>query len=230
VWFWLSLSGLVGFTLGDLCLFRAYVVIGSRLGTLFMLLSPPLTALAGWAMLGERLSLLDWTGMGITVLGVGLAASEGRADENGAQIKRPASGYWLALVAAACQAFGLILSKRGIGDYNPFAATQIRALAGFAGFAVLYVFIGWWPRVARSLRDRRAMSHVAVGSFFGPFLGVSLSLLAVQRTQAGVAATIMSIVPILIIPPAALLFRERVTWAAFAGALFAVGGVALLFA
>jgi drug/metabolite transporter (DMT)-like permease len=124
---------------------------------------------------------------------------------------------------------GLILSKHGMGGYDPFAATQIRALAGLAGFAAIFFAVGWWPRVASALSNRPAMARVGLGAVFGPFLGVSLSLVAVAHTEAGAAATIMAIVPVLIIAPSAWLRKERVTPRAIAGAVVAVAGVAMMF-
>jgi drug/metabolite transporter (DMT)-like permease len=58
---------------------------------------------------------------------------------------------------------------------------------------------------------------------------VGLSLLAVQYTETGVAATIMSVVPVLIIPPAVLVFKEKVSLRAISGSVLAVVGVAMLF-
>jgi drug/metabolite transporter (DMT)-like permease len=122
-----------------------------------------------------------------------------------------------------------VLSKLGMGSYDPFAATHIRAIAGTAGFALLFTATRSWPRVSRGLRDRRAMAETAAGSFFGPFLGVGLSLLAVQKTQAGVAATIMALTPVLIVPVVRLTRHEHVSTRAALGALLAFAGVALLF-
>ncbi|HSN54102.1 MAG TPA: EamA family transporter, partial [Candidatus Sulfomarinibacteraceae bacterium] len=62
-----------------------------------------------------------------------------------------------------------------------------------------------------------------------PFLGVSLSLLAVKYTEAGVAATLMALTPVLIIPVSVLVFREQVARPAVLGAVVAVAGSALLF-
>jgi drug/metabolite transporter (DMT)-like permease len=73
------------------------------------------------------------------------------------------------------------------------------------------------------------MTFTSIGAIFGPFLGVSFSLLAVQQTATGIASTIMSIVPVLIIPPAVLVLHERVSARALIGAIAAVAGVALLF-
>ncbi len=228
-WAWLALSGVVGFTVGDLCLFRAFVVVGSRISMLLMALVPPMTALIGSALLGERLDGWDWAGMALTVGGVSWVVAERKRDGNGIVARPPVSGILLGLGGALGQAVGLVLSKHGMGDYHPFAATQIRVYAGIAGFAVLFLFIGWWPKVAAALRNRGAMARMSLGALFGPFLGVSLSLVAVQHTQAGVAATIMALVPVLILAPAALLKKERVTLRAALGAAIAVGGVALLF-
>lgn len=249
-WLWLSISGLVGFTFGDLCLFRAFVVLGARLSSLMMSLVPPLTAVIGWALLGEVLGGRDLAGMAMTVTGVVWALSErmrrtgGRsarglgAGGQGAAASAVAAaapagptawGVVLGVGGALGQAGGLVLSKLGMGDYDPLAATQIRVLAGSAGYVLLFTALGRWGRVARATADRRAMAHTAAGAFFGPFLGVSLSLLAVQHTLTGVAASIMSTTPVLIIPVVVLLGRERVGPGGWLGAALAVAGVVVLF-
>jgi drug/metabolite transporter (DMT)-like permease len=227
-WLWLSASGLAGFAFGDLCLFQALVVLGSRLAILLMALVPPLCALLGWAILGERLAALDWLGMALTIGGVTWVVLE-RPEREGRPRRVPLDGILLGLGGALGQAVGLVLSKLGMGRYDAFAATQIRVLAGLAGFVLVFCAIRGWGRVRAALRDRGAMARTGLGSFFGPFLGVSLSLVAVQRAPTGVAATIMAIQPVLILVPAALLSKERITFRAIIGALLAVGGAALLF-
>ena len=228
-WLWLSISGLVGFCIGDLCLFRAFVLVGARISMLIMALVPPITALLGWVLLGEQLEELDWAGMAITICGVAWVVLERKKKEDGRRSRLPLWGILLAFLGALGQAVGLVLSKLGMGDYNPFAATQIRIIAGIGGFALLFSFVGWWPKAASALKDRGAFGRINLGAFFGPFLGVSLSLAAVQYTETGVASTIMSIVPVLIIPPAILIFKEKVSPRAVLGAALAVVGVALLF-
>lgn len=137
-------------------------------------------------------------------------------------------GLLLAVGGALGQAGGLVLSKRGMGTYHPLAATQIRVFAGFFGFLLVFALLHRWRRLRTALADRRGLGYTAVGAFFGPFLGVSLSLLAVQRTPAGIAASIMSISPVLLVP-VSILRGESVGTGGWFGALLAVGGVALLF-
>jgi len=229
-WLWLSLSGLVGFTLGDLCLFRAFVVLGARLSMLFMALVPPMTAALGYLFLAEALTWLDVLGMLLTVAGVSWVVLERRPAARSAPAPRAhLTGSLLALGGALGQAVGLLLSKHGMGDHDAFAASHVRVLAGLAGFALLFTGARLWRRLGPALGDRRAMGQLGLGALFGPFLGVSLSLLAVQHTQAGVAATLMALVPVLVLPATWLLGREPIGLRALGGACLAVAGSALLF-
>jgi len=259
-WLWLGVSGLVGFTFGDFCLFRAFVLVGPRLSMLMMALAPPLAGVIGWLLLGERLGRLDFAGMALTVAGVSwavlertspgpahgpagapgptpegepAAAFDGAAPPARSARAARAAGIAFGLGGALGQAGGLVLSKVGMGAgagaYHPVAATQVRVLAGLAGFVVVASAVGWWPRVASALRDLPALGWASLGAFFGPFVGVTLSLVAVQHTLAGVAASLMATTPVLIIPLVVLLRRERVGLGGIAGAALAVAGVALLF-
>ncbi|HYX24394.1 MAG TPA: DMT family transporter [Thermoanaerobaculia bacterium] len=235
-WGWLAVSGLVGFVFGDFCLFRAFLAIGPRLSMLMMSLAPPLTAIIGWLLLGETLSGRDFAGMVLTVTGIAWAVLErkrpGETGEagRGARARRaPFAGIFFGFCGALGQAGGLVLSKLGMGGYDAVAATQVRVVAGVAGYALLFLVFHWWPRMGPALRDGRALSFAAVGAFFGPCVGVSLSLYAVHRTVSGVAASLMALTPVLLIPLVVLLGRERVGIGGVAGSLVAVAGVALLF-
>lgn len=234
-WIWLALSGIVGFAIGDLLLFQAFVVVGARISMLLMAMVPPMTALIGWLMLGETLTMQGLAGMILTVGGVAMVVlkpNRAHPDINKRKKLRlnyPLMGILLGLGGAAGQAIGLVLSKYGMKDYDAFAASQIRVLAGLVSFTLIFVFMNRWDKLRKGIRNRKGMLFTILGSIFGPFLGVSFSLLAVQHTNTGVAATIMSIVPILLIPPAILFFKEKVGLREIIGSFIAVGGVAILF-
>lgn len=234
-WQWLALSGLVGFVIGDLLLFQAFVVVGARISMLMMSLAPPFAAFVGWLMLGEVLTPKSWLGMAITMVGIVIVIlKREKTEQNGSIVRKLTSSYsvpgiLLALGGALGQAAGLVLSKKGMGSYDAFSASQIRVLAGIAGFSILFVFMKRWPRVWAALKHGSAMKRITLGAFFGPFLGVSFSLLAVQHTETGIAATLMAIVPVLIILPAVIIFKEKVNWKEILGAVVTVAGVALFF-
>jgi len=228
-WIWLSVSGLVGFVLGDGLLFRSFVIIGARIAMLMMCAVPIFSAVLGWILMGETLTTFDIIGIGVTVSGIVLVVAYRPRHQTAEAISIRLSGVLLALGGAFGQAIGLVLSKYGMRSYDPFAATHIRIIAGMAGFAVLFVCIKAFKPVFQAMQSPPALARITLGSFFGPFLGVSFSLLAVQHTATGIASTIMSLVPVLIIPPAWFLFHERVCLREIAGAVIAVGGVALLF-
>ena len=245
-WAWLGASGLVGFVIGDLLLFQAFIDTGARLSMLVYATAPIFTALLGLAVFGERLSLLGLGGMALTIVGIAIVVLSKKAEEEGVQgaagfrSSRRLRGALLAVGGAIGQAGGLILAKlgattnqsggrAGIASMNPFAGTQIRVIAGLLGFALVITASGSWRGVVKGLKDMKAVASLGIGAFFGPFLGVSLSLLAVQSGNTGVASAIMSIVPVLIIAPSAIFFKEKVTLREILGSTVAVAGVFLLF-
>ena len=234
-WFYLTLSGLIGFVFGDLCLFQAFVVIGARISMLLMALAPPMTALIGWIVLGETLSIKSWLGMTLTIAGIALVVLKRNApDENSGGFSRvklnyPVWGILLGLGGAIGQAAGLVLSKYGMKGYDTFAATQIRVIAGMIGFSILFSFLGFWKEAFRALTMRKPMMQLSLGAFFGPFLGVSFSLISIKYADTGIAATIMALVPVLIILPSIIIYKEKVTIKEVAGAVLAVSGVGMFF-
>lgn len=228
-WTWLTISGMIGFVIGDLFLFEAYVQIGARISLLIMAAVPPITALAGFLILGETLTFMDLLGMFITVAGIAMVILVKGKNEKKVQLSHPVKGIIFAFIGALGQSFGTIFSKFGMGEYNAFAATQIRIIAAIVGFSIVVTARKHWKNIFESLKDYVALRNIAIGSVFGPFIGVSLSLLSVQYTTTGVSSTITSISRILIIPISLFVFKEKISLKEILGALITIGGVALLF-
>lgn len=247
-WIWLSLSGLVGYVLGDFCLFNAYILIGSRYGQLLMTIAPPAAALFGWILLGQHMTWLALVGMSITILGIIIAIY--RPKKADAAASRPSlRGVLFGIGAGIGQGVGLVLSAKGLMRYEelvqasglefmhggtaqtilPFASTAIRAITGVIGFSVWTALRGEMGMARKGLRDGKAMLFAVAATVTGPFIGVSLSLMATLYTSIGVAQTIMAMTPILIILPTYLFFHQKVLWREVVGAIVSVAGVALFF-
>ncbi|HNZ83618.1 MAG TPA: DMT family transporter [Sedimentibacter sp.] len=228
-WIWLSLSGVIGFVLGDIFLFQAYIEIGSRISLLIMSAAPPLTALISFFILGERISALGLLGIFITMIGIGLVILSKNQVGNKVEFNRPVKGLIYASIGALGQALGLIFSKKGMGTYDPLAATQIRIIAAALVLTLLITKNKKWPEILESMKNKSAMPALVAGSIFGPFVGVAFSLLAVKYTATGIVSSISSISPILVIPASIYIFKEKVTPKEILGAVVSIAGVILLF-
>lgn len=223
-WFWLGLSGFIGFFVGDMLLFQSYMVIGSRTAALIMSLAPMLTAIIGWFFLDEILSTKSVIAILISLCGIVIAISNRKM-----RLNISFKGFLLAFGGALGQAVGLILSKKGIGDYDPISATQIRAFFGIISFGILISVMGRWKKLGQAFTHKSGIKSVVVGSFFGPFIGVALSLFAIQQTKTGIASALMSLVPIFIIWPSSIMFDEKITRQQVIGALVSIAGASLFF-
>jgi drug/metabolite transporter (DMT)-like permease len=228
-WLLLGASGLFGFFLADLCAFKAFLLIGPRLALLILSLTPPSAALIEWLFFGDHFGLRHCLAMGVTLLGVSWVVLEqpetpvGRPDR-----RRVAWGVTLSLVAVVGQAAGYVLSKHGMGDYDAFGATFIRILGAMAGHVVLLTLLRRWTVVVSATRHARSMALLTAGAFVGPFLGVALCMVALRHCHAGVTATIISLMPVLILPLVIFVYREKISLRAVGGALVSVAGVGML--
>lgn len=230
-WIWLLLSGLTGIFLGDLFLFKAFTLTGPRVALLIMSLSPPIAALISWITLGETLTWVGVAAMSITLSGIVLVVLGKKENGNGKiGLQYNTRGLLYAFLGAIGQSAGLVMSKTGVLEAgDPFMATQIRLYAGIVGFVLLITWLRRWKPVMQTVQDKKSFGVISIGAFFGPFLGISFSLLAVQYTNPGIVQTIASITPVLIIPFAIFVNKEKVSARDFVGALVAVAGISMFF-
>lgn len=247
-WGWLLLSGVVGYFFGDWCLFNSYLTIGSRYGQLFMTLAPMFTAIFAWVMLGQTLGWNSLLAMAVTLLGIAISVM-GRGEHHAFSSQLPTKGILFGIGAALGQGVGLVLSKIGLDkyiadvpaallpqveNYLPFGANMVRCVAGLVCFYSFYaVMIRKRPDDPQTLRTS-VHNHIGLlamltAVFSGPFIGVSLSLMAVQHTAAGIASTIMAMTPIIILLPSHYLFHQPITLKSVVGAVVSCIGVSLFF-
>ena len=235
---WMLLSGVVGYVIGDFCLFQCYIIIGSRYGQLFMTLAPLAAALMAWITLCQQMTGMSVLAMLITLAGIGISVL-GRGEHHKVGLKLPLNGVLFAIGAAMCQGIGLVLSKIGMDHYEatanmpdwlvPFSANFYRCVAGIIGFTLLLYFRKGLDPLREAMHDKKGLTVATATTVFGPFVGVGFSLMAVQYTAAGIASTLMAMTPIIILLPSYWLFHQKITWRAVAGAVISVVGVSLFF-
>lgn len=229
-WLLMSLSGVAGFVLCDLCLMKALLLIGPRLALLIFSLAPPISAIISWMCINDRLTAWRWMAMCVTLAGViWVVLERPNHDDHPHAWPQRKRGVILALLAAIAHAVGYVLSKEGMSYYdNATGATLIRTIAALISFIILVTLWRRWPNTLAAIRHRHAMGVLILGAAVGPFAGVVLSLVALSLAPTGVVATIIATMPVLILPFSILLYREKVSLRAVGGAVIAVTGIAML--
>jgi drug/metabolite transporter (DMT)-like permease len=235
-WLWMGASGVVGLGIGDAGLFAAYVTIGPRRSVLVMALAPIFASIGAFLMLGEIIPELAIVGIGITLAGVivVILEEEERSGEAPISKKLKRYGVFFAFIGALGQGIGLVLAKKGIDfnpelTLNPLSATLMRLILGALFVWIVMVGAGRFPELSRALQSKQGMTDTAVAALIGPFMGVTLSMVAVTYTETGVAQTLMSLMPVLIIPMVWFRYKQKTSWRGILGAAIAVIGVSILF-
>lgn len=229
-WIWLSLSGVIGLSLGDTFYFQSLIAVGPRLGSLLLSLAPIFGSVIAWVFFGETLASLQIIGIVLALSGIAwvVMSHEEPPDTPHGFTRR---GVFFGVLAGLGQAIGLVFSKQGMfGEFSPFQANVIRLLAAGIFTWAWTVIEGRATATFSSLREKpQAIRLLALGAFVGPLLGVSSSLFAVQHTEIGVASTLMALPPVVLLPISYFVLKEKLSWQAVIGTILAIAGVAVLF-
>lgn len=227
----LTISGVIGLIFGDTYLFKAFQHIGPRISMLIMALAPAIAAILAYFFLGEGISMLGIIGIFITLSGISIVVIQ-REEHPTSKYKISKIGILYAFFGAVGQGVGLIFAKLAFneGEIHSFVATFIRIFSSVIILIPLSIISGKFQNPFRVfIKDKKAFGFTTAGSICGPYLGITLSLVAITNTSVGVAATLMAIVPILLLPMVKIFYKEKLTWKSIAGAFVSVGGVAILF-
>jgi len=238
-WLYMGLSGVIGLSIGDFCYFGSLVMLGPRRGVLLMATNPIFATVTAMFLLNEVPNWVKLLGIGVTVAGVlwVIMESEEKSREKAIDRKAKTYGVLLGIGGSVGQGVGLVLSKYGMNNaasdqaspLNPLTATLMRMVVAAVFFWAVILLMRKAPEVFRAFGDRKAVGSMFSGAIFGPFLGVWLSMVAITYTLTGVAATLMSLMPLTIIPIMWGLYGQRTSWRGFLGAVIAIAGIALLF-
>jgi drug/metabolite transporter (DMT)-like permease len=231
--YYLVLSGVAGLVLGDSFLFKAFQYIGARIGMLLMALAPAISTILALIFLKETINSFGILGMIITLGGIFLVVLE-KNDFPGYRAKSKVNklGIFFGILGAFGQASGLILAKFAFeeGRINPFVATFIRISSSVIMMIFLAAIIRRYKNPIKLYSNNfKALIATVIGTIFGPFLGITFSLIAIEYTKVGIASTLMATVPVIMLPMVKYYYKETLSWRAISGAFLAVVGVAILF-
>ena len=224
-------SGFAGLVFGDSFLFKSFQLIGARLGMLVMALVPAFSSLLAFLFLGEYLSLITLVGITVTIIGIVIVILE-RNPNKDSIIKISKLGILYGVFGASGQAAGLVLAKFAfqISHINGFVAAFIRlSSAVVIIFPVVLLLKRFRNPYYLFKKDTKAFKETLLGTIGGPVLGITFSLIAIANAKIGIASTLMSIVPIIMLPMVKYYYKEKISRSASAGAFIAVVGIAILF-
>jgi drug/metabolite transporter (DMT)-like permease len=227
---WLTGSGIIGLVIGDYAYFRSLLTLGPRLATLLMTTAPIFAVIISWIVLKQEIAVLGLFGVVVTLSGVAWVILERNNGLKKKPIERLGYGVLMGLLGGLGQAVGLVMTKIGMGDnISALHASLIRMVAASVAIWIFASIIGKAMENLRALKDLRAATAMAGATVIGPFLGIWLSLLAIEYTKVGIASTLMSISPILVIPMAILIHSEHPSYRTVIGTVVAIAGVAMIF-
>lgn len=236
---WLVLSGLAGLAIGDLGYFYALALVGPRLSSVVQATWPAMAMLMAWGMSGEEPGIRGVVGLALTTLGVVAVVARARDGSSWRPDVTPRMrffGVLGALVAALGQAGGMAMSRVAMQEgpdlpdgLPPLSATVVRLLAGTIGVIVISLLQRQAGAFTVLLRSGRPMRNTLTGTLFGPVVGIFLSMYATRHaSHAGVAAALMSLTPLFLLPVSWIAYRARVTPMAVVGTLLATAGAIVL--
>ena len=227
------ISGIIGIFLGDTLLFIALQKIGPRRNNILFSLAAPFTVVINIIFLEEVASFISILGCFIVFFGVVVAIAYGdkkNLDHRWEKIEGSLSiGIFLAICAALCQAIGVVMMKPILNlGADPIACAAIRTTTSCMLLALTFLLNFEVFRAKRALTIKIVIQSIISG-FLGMALGMSLLLIALQKADAGVVATLSSTSPIMILFLLWVFTKKLPTIAAWIGTFVAIFGTALIF-
>ncbi len=239
---WLALSGVVGFGIGDIALYLALARVGSRLTVLITFcLAPVLAAIAEWIWLGDVLPLNQAIAAAAILAGVSLTLKPSSPQSE--RYGNFAFGLAMAFVAAAGQGFGAVLTRianaegEAVGVAVPALSQAFqRVLPGAVMSGVVWLAlrgvnrkrrreVGQIGEIGKSGRTWKNLGWLSAAALGGPVIGLIFYQWALLTANSALVLAIVALTPIVIMPLAWWLERDRPQPIAIFGACVAVCGM-----
>lgn len=227
-WVLMSLSGVIGITIGDSCYFAALRRLGPGHTILLEYLAPPMAALLAWFVLSEALSFTQMLAAIIVIAGVLLVITERQL---GSRFKLNRTGILYGIAAATCQAIGLVMAFHGFAEakVSPAEAALVRLFGGTLTLTLGLILLRpqLIPATLGALKKTK-LSTLLTAIFLGTFVGIWLQQVSVAMVTPGVAQTLLSTAPLFMLG-INMVRGQRISFRAVIGTVVAMVGISLLF-
>ncbi|MBI3234880.1 MAG: DMT family transporter, partial [Bacteroidetes bacterium] len=251
-WIWFSLSGIMGLAIGDFFAFSAFSIIGPTKTSLLSTIAPAAALLGGIILLNEDINLIGYMGILVIIIAV-IFIVKSKEQQITIEPKNElyAFGLFAGLMSAVAQGLGLVMTKIGFQPNNPISqhfetfltvqntnhnldispvhATFCRMLGGFVTIFIIdlirqkdLVFIKPF------FENKKGTVYLLIGTLFGPVLGVTCSIAAIQHMEVSLAQTIFALLPITVMFYGILFKKEKMATVAWISATIAILGVVLI--
>ena len=226
-------SGVIGIFLGDTLLFIALKRIGPRRNNILFSLAAPFTVILNILALQQKMSLIEITGCILVFIGVVVAISYGNSKNNNHRWELIEGsikiGILFGILAALCQSIGLIMMKPILDQgADPIASAAIRCTISALLLSLTYIsksnLIGSNINFTTS-----TILKTIISGFLGMALGMSLLLIALQKADAGIVATLSSTSSIMLLFLLWIITKKIPSIGAWIGTIIAIIGTCLIF-
>jgi len=220
---YLALSGIIGIAIGDTLFFRSLQDLGAKTQVLYFMLGQVVTMLLSFLLLGDILSLQEYVGALILLIGI-VIVTWGKQEDH----PNKRRGIILGFLSILCFSVSTIMVKVAIGGIDVVSATFYRMV--FGTLSVMFVGvtsrkIGGWVAPLRKGSTLALFILNVVVITLGGFL---LSMLAIKCISVSLASVLSATEPVFVLLLAFLINRERPTRRELVGAAISIVGLLII--
>ena len=234
---YLFISGIIGLVIGDYFGFHSMAILGAKRFSIFNSIAPGAALGFGFILVGEHINMIGIAGVAVSIGGMMwfIEASNTREIDKHQvyEYGKTGKGVLFGILSGLCQGFQIALAKKAFTEdsgLTPVHATWIRVLGATVAYFLFTFLTGKFKErvVAPISKERSTVLQAGFGTILGIVLSVVLFMWSLTLCKVAVTQTILSLAPIIVLPMAYLLYKEKMTTKTFFAGLVSVAGVCLL--
>lgn len=234
---YLFISGIIGLVVGDYFGFHSMAILGAKRFSIFNSIAPGAALGFGFILVDEQINFIGIAGIALSIAGMMwfIEASNTRElDKHQVhEYGKSSKGVLFGILSGLCQGFQIALAKKAItGDsgLTPVHATWVRLLGATVVYFTFTFLTGKFnQRVLTPIRkEKSTFLQAGLGTILGIVLSVVLFMWSLTLCKVAVTQTILSLAPIVALPMAYFLYKEKMTTKTFFAGVVSIFGVCLL--